>query len=89
MQSQFNLSPTFSDGVYMQILNRLVLSQNCEKNVGRFSARLRYIERKSALESTTKPRGGYRYTVYCHGIPLSGKRYDVTFFLLRFIRTVF
>ena len=35
---------------------------------------------KSAIEGTTKPRGGYRYTVYCHGISLSGKNYDVAFY---------
>ena len=55
-----------------------VLVQNCQINVYRgFSASIRYIERKSAIDGTTKPRGEYRYTVYCHGMPLSGKKYDV------------
>ena len=40
---------------------------------GGFYAILRYINRKSAIAGTIKPRGGYRYTVYCHGIPISGK----------------
>ena len=31
------------------------------------------------IEGTTKPRGGYPYTVYFHGIPLFGKKYDVAF----------
>ena len=51
---------------------------------------LRYIERKSAIiiEGTTKPRGGgYRYTVYCHGIPLSGKNTISLFILTEFFTT--
>ena len=46
-----------------------------QRYTGGFYASLRYIERKSAI-GTTKPRG-YRYTVCCHGVPLSGKKYDV------------
>ena len=46
-----------------------VLIQNCETKVYRgFSASLRYIERKSAVEGTTKPRERYRYL---EGIPLT------------------
>ena len=44
-----------------------------------FSASLRYIGRKYAIEGTTEPRGGYQHTVYCHGMPLPGKTYDVAF----------
>ena len=43
-----------------------------------FSSSLRYIELQSANEGTSKPRGGYRYTVCGHGTPLSGEKYDVT-----------
>ena len=38
-----------------------------------------FLKRKSAIEGTTKPRGGCRYTVYCHGIPLYGKKCYVAF----------
>ena len=71
-----------------------VFIQNCQKKLyGGFSARLQYIERKSAtsIEATTKPRGGYRYlpfTVAAYlflakiipGIPQTAKqRYTVDF----------
>ena len=60
--------------------DRNTMSQNSQTKVYRgFPLSLRYSERKSAIESTTKPRGGYRYTVYCHGIPLSDKKNDVAF----------
>ena len=38
-----------------------------------FQARLRYIS-QFTVHSTTKPKGEYRCTVYCHGIPLYGKK---------------
>ena len=42
--------------------SKLVFIQNCQTKVyGGVSASLRYIERKSAIEGTTKQRGGYRY----------------------------
>ena len=44
-----------------------------------FPAILRYIERKSTIEGPTKRRGGYRYTVYRHRIPFSGKKCNVAF----------
>ena len=51
---------------------------------GGFSASLWYIERNSATEGTTKPGGEYRYTVYCHGIPLSDQNTLSLPFLLGF-----
>ena len=36
--------------------------------------------RQPTIEGTTKPRGGYRCTVYRHGIPLSGEKDDITFY---------
>ena len=53
------------------------------------SASSRYIERKSAIEGEAKPREGYRYTVYCHGIPLSGKNTMSFFILTEFLTYVF
>ena len=42
--------------------SKLVLIQTAKQRyTGGFSASLRYIERKSAIEGTTKPRGGFRY----------------------------
>ena len=56
---------------------------NCQTKVYRlFLAILRYVKRKPAIEGTTKPRGGYRYTVYCLGIPLYGKKYDAVFYFV-------
>ena len=56
-----------------------------QRYTGIFFASLRYIERESAIESRTKRRGGYRYTVYCHGIPLSG---DNTMSLFKIAKSV-
>ena len=75
---QCQLFPGFTQGVYEYKQNaQLVLIQNCQTKVyGGFSARLWYIERKSAKisywgQSKTK-MGIPIFTVYCHGIPLSG-----------------
>ena len=55
--------------------------QTCQTKLYRgFSASLRHIERKSAIEGITKPSGGYRYNIYYHGKPLSGKTYDTAFY---------
>ena len=56
-----------------------VAFQNCQRVYRVFSARLRYIERKEAIEGTTKPRGGTN-TVYCHSIPLA--KHTMPFFVL-------
>ena len=46
------------------------------------------ISRQFTVHST-KPRGGYRYTVYCHGIPLYGKKYVKVFHFVLVLEDVF
>ena len=78
----------FTVAVYLVLAKYGIALQNCQTKVYRgFSASLRYIERKSAIEGTTKQRGGYRYTFYCHGIPLSGKNTMSLFILTWFLST--
>ena len=36
-----------------------------------------------------KTKGGYRYTVYCHGIPLYGKKYYVVFHFVLVLENVY
>ena len=60
--------------------NTIPLFKTANQEVYRsFPPSLQYIEEKLAVEGRTKSRGGYRYTVYCHDIPLYGKKYDVIF----------
>ena len=48
------------------------------------------ISRQFTVHSTiTKPRGRYRYTVYCHGIPLYGKKYVKVFHFVLVLEDVF
>ena len=73
-QSQEDTDIPFAVTVYLFLAkNTMLLFKTAERYIGGFSASLRFIERNSAIEGTAKPRGRYRYTVYCHGIPLSGK----------------
>ena len=55
-----------------------------QRYIGGLYASLRYIEGKLAVEGTTKPRGGYRYTVYRHGILISGKN-TISLFILTLV----
>ena len=76
---QYQEGDTDNVTVYLFLAKTLCRFSKLPKVYRGFSASLRYIERKYAIEGTTKRRGGYQYAVYCHGIPLSGKTYDVTF----------
>ena len=77
----------FTVTVYLFLAkNKMSLFKTAKQRyTGIFFASLRYIERESAIESRTKRRGGYRYTVYCHGIPLSG---DNTMSLFKIAKSV-
>ena len=72
----------FTVTVYLFLAkNMMALFKNAKKRYPvDFSSVYGTMNEKSAIEGTTKPRGGYRYTVYCHGISLSGKNYDVAFY---------
>ena len=54
-----------------------------------FPASLRYISQFTVHSTTTKPRVGYRYTVYCHGIPLDGNKYVEVFHFVLVLEDVF
>ena len=79
----------FAVTVYLVLTKTRCLNlKKCQKRyTGGFYSSLWYIERKLANEGTTKPRGGDRYTVYCYGIPLSGKTFDIIFLLTEFLTT--
>ena len=64
----------FTVAVYLVLAKYGIALQNCQTKVYRgFSASLRYIERKSAIEATTKPRGIPILPFTVTGIPLAGK----------------
>ena len=61
----------------------------CQTTVYHWStASLLYIS-QFTVYSTTIPRGGYGYTVYCHGLPLYGKNYRGFSFCLGFTWRIF
>ena len=81
LRAQQNQEDTDTVTVYLFLAkNTIPLFKTANQEVYRsFPPSLQYIEEKLAVEGRTKSRGGYRYTVYCHDIPLYGKKYDVIF----------
>ena len=55
-----------------------VAFQNCQRYTVDFPPVYGILNENKLLRAQL-PRGGYQYTVYCLGIPLSGKTYDVAF----------
>ena len=58
-----------------------VLIINCQIKVYRgFLPVYGTLNENQLLRAQKKTKRGYRYTVYCHGIPLSGKKDDADFY---------
>ena len=82
----YRLLPRYTSISFWQKHN--VLVQNFQKKVYHgFLASLRYVERKSALEVTTKQRGGYLYSLLSRHSFFLVKNTILTFILTWFVTT--